>query len=726
MSQKRKSRDEHDVLDEAVQFFTEADGAIRVRGNVPLALSLETLENVSKTKGLSPLHISQLVNCIVTRNYSDTLTAKVVKKLIPSTVVPEKTVLQLVSWMCTNKPSVTIQVLLVRWILLIYDYMDRHVDVHKLYGFLFYFLENQALAHLVSQLLYFMTRREDVRMFRIRRILELQKKIGVQPYLTGLLSLYKLYYPSLVFVSLPKTHKYFFKPLDRKWSVVIQEVQSHNKAIPVEPYLRTDRIHTGKIVTKNKRRPYTNIPISQPMPSPDLPKKASDVSERMKSVPFVQIDNFKDMLTHIEKIEFPSQIGAILNNQLLKHLLCFSSDKVTAARLQYWLYDTLCEEFLYNDSRDYEQNDALLKLLVSFTDFCQEGVPVVDNFLMKYLVFWNGNDHKSHILRLLARYRLHPFGKLNDILLEPLRKLFFSSAVYFKCQVLLALTELLRNYAAYEWPRYIDIFEIQKKKELTGESKYCRSAIFVEEVEKFEPVKVVEELIAYISRLCVLSLQVENNNSLLQHCVLLFLEMVSSLHQLYGVPFVMLSTPEMFYRLTFTENALSLNRVCSILYNYKMAFDSLKEQRKLKKLDAVENDGTDTIPFCNSLLMDMSAAIWRSRPFHKIAPNNPFFNFDPRDIDERIPVKNDCFSIYLYQAMLGFAKKFLRLANIDSKGSGDLKENDPRKIRIHRQKYAAFLEQEHLSGISQFLSTFIKFRSGSLSMASSKMESLHE
>ena len=42
------------------------------------------------------------------------------------------------------------QALLVRWILLVYDVMDSHDQLHGLYGVLFYFLENETMVGITT------------------------------------------------------------------------------------------------------------------------------------------------------------------------------------------------------------------------------------------------------------------------------------------------------------------------------------------------------------------------------------------------------------------------------------------------------------------------------------------------------------------------------------------------------------------------------------------------
>lgn len=58
----------------------------------------------------------------------------------------------------------------------------------------------------MCHLLYYMTRREDVQGFRVQQLLNLQQRVGtLEPPLVGLISIFRLYRPSLVPFLLPKT-----------------------------------------------------------------------------------------------------------------------------------------------------------------------------------------------------------------------------------------------------------------------------------------------------------------------------------------------------------------------------------------------------------------------------------------------------------------------------------------------------------------------------------------
>ena len=61
------------------------------------------------------------------------------------------------------------------------------VPPHLMYDFILFF--RPQLCHL----LYLLTRQNDVQPFRIRMVLDLQKRVGNEPHITALLSCYKLY-----------------------------------------------------------------------------------------------------------------------------------------------------------------------------------------------------------------------------------------------------------------------------------------------------------------------------------------------------------------------------------------------------------------------------------------------------------------------------------------------------------------------------------------------------
>ncbi|XP_013417579.1 centromere protein I [Lingula anatina] len=99
-------------LDDAVAYFTNEDSSTKVRNNLPLSLSLETIEDQAKDNGLGTEHIEALVDVAASSRFPDSVNIRLIKSLIPNDKVTAESFLTAVSWMCTNKPSSNVQVCL--------------------------------------------------------------------------------------------------------------------------------------------------------------------------------------------------------------------------------------------------------------------------------------------------------------------------------------------------------------------------------------------------------------------------------------------------------------------------------------------------------------------------------------------------------------------------------------------------------------------------------------
>ncbi|ELT91244.1 hypothetical protein CAPTEDRAFT_206810 [Capitella teleta] len=123
----------------------------------------------------------------------ETVSGRLIRSLIPSTVIPEDAIINAVSSMCTNALSTALQ------------------------------------CPFVCHLLYLLTRKQDVTAFRVRALLQLQRKMGPQPHLMGLLSLCKLFCPQMVAIVIPKSRRNFFKRIDKAWLAKVKVVQDRQR-----------------------------------------------------------------------------------------------------------------------------------------------------------------------------------------------------------------------------------------------------------------------------------------------------------------------------------------------------------------------------------------------------------------------------------------------------------------------------------------------------------------
>ncbi|XP_064615726.1 centromere protein I-like [Liolophura sinensis] len=125
--------------------ITAAGQTSRQRNSVQLSLDIQIIETQAKESGLPENFFSKIVDVAASKKFAETVSSKLIKCLIPETVVPQDAVLKAISWMCTNIPSVNTQALLIRWINLVFDYIDGKDKIHALYGIIFYFLDSSVL-----------------------------------------------------------------------------------------------------------------------------------------------------------------------------------------------------------------------------------------------------------------------------------------------------------------------------------------------------------------------------------------------------------------------------------------------------------------------------------------------------------------------------------------------------------------------------------------------------
>ncbi|XP_022286896.2 centromere protein I-like isoform X1 [Crassostrea virginica] len=689
-------------IKDAIEYFVKEE-KIKKKGNVQLSLALKTIDDVSRSKGLSAEDIISLIGVAASGCHGNDISCKLIKCLIPASVFPVRAVELAISYMCTSLPSNKVQAMLLRLLIAVFDYIEKKNVFQKLGYLLFYFIENTMLTPYVCHLLSLLTQREDVRLFRVRRLLELQTKLGSQPYIIGLLSTYKLYFPNLVSIVIPSTRKQFFPTRDRQWCSLIREVQDRNQAadtahmqssLELSEKLRATESSIMHGVPPAKRRKVDPIPVIHCSSSKLTVKLSSRLAAMLEErpIPFVQIPDIGTLLRNPVNVELPSQIGAALRSPLFQCFMSYCADLPMTCRFSYWLQDTLCQELLDSTITPacFPRIESILEKLIEFSEFIQEGIPVVDQVLFLYLHVWNGLDFRPQVFRLVTRCRLYPFSVLNENILEPLRKLFVRTSVFIKCQVIMSLTQLLRNYATVEIPRY-------HQKSSEAKPRVC---VFEDTAEVLDPLSTVQELIHFLDRLCTVGLTLENNHSLLLHFTLNFTEWVSESYARYGLPFVYLPSRHIT-KAFLSDNALGPARLCGVTQSYKRNCQLLREDISSNKIESPHFNQKDTVHSLNILILDLCDTLWRKKAFTH-GRIDSYFYFEPGHVDIEA---NDGLSLYLHQAFLPFSVLFLK--------ETQPQENigHPRGIKEYRVLFAEFLQREHIDEIRNFiLNTFMRYR----------------
>ncbi|XP_072033615.1 centromere protein I-like [Amphiura filiformis] len=707
-SRKNSGKAQYEVND-AVKYFTNVSSSTKVRGNLPLSLALTRLEEASQSSGLSAQHIQQLVQVASSSRFSGSVNSRLVKCLIPESVIPEDAVVSAISWMCTNKPSSALQTLLLKWIILTYDLIESRTRLHALYGIIFQFIENDMMCPLVCHLLYLLTRKEDVVGFRVRRLLDLQRRVGIQSHITALLSVYKLYKPHLVSLAVPSTQRVYFRQIDRKWAALVQAAKDRIAAAGRQAESVTDRLHEtltekGPVSKRKRMELVPRVTTSSIMRDAEGAHYRLPGADRTDRVQLQDISSFENLLENLERLELPSQVAAVLRSPYLQHVISCQRQRHMLQRLSLWLFQVLSAEITAEDEN--QRGVELLQLLINFTDFLQVNIPVCETWLADYLLTWNGLDYRPYILRIFTRCRIYQFQKLNDLILEPLRTLFFCSSVFFKCQLAYCFTELLRNYVILELPRYRGYVAMKKVRQAASVQAADHDVddawdpLYEYHEEHFEALQTIQSLIYYVDKVFAVGLQQERDNSLLMHLVLSFYEMVSHIHTKYNVPFTCLPCPGVVYRAVFSSNAMACSRMCSIIARYRNEYSSLKQSSEASNN---MSDLSKQVTALNGYILDISNSLWRHKAF-TTSKTPSVFNMPTEIVNStQVNLPNGSFSVHNHIALVGYARRFL----VETQPEG--KRVHPSLIRgNNRDTYLEFLKTERVDGVVDFISTFIK------------------
>ncbi|NXQ38607.1 CENPI protein, partial [Catharus fuscescens] len=278
---------------------------------------------------------------------------------------------------------------------------------------------------------------------------------GMQSHLQALLSLYKLYCPELVTITLPRKMKSYFRNSEGPWKAAIAAVRQRNQG--TSPLSQAVFLGTSRPQSR-KRKWNTQLVIPASSSSTnnlgeDRQKNSVYLFSTNEFFPVEQLQTFPQLLQNIHRLEFPSQMGSVLTNPLLLHYMNCVKDESIYLRLYYWMGQMLQEECTWCvvDNPCEEEFRSFLETIYKSECFlqasaCFEGFSACEEFLYKTLPLWDGVSCRSEVLKLITWIPLSSSSDLKSYIYDPLAQLFFTSSIYFKCSVLESLKELLQNW----------------------------------------------------------------------------------------------------------------------------------------------------------------------------------------------------------------------------------------------------------------------------------------
>lgn len=630
----RRKKTAEDFFALTLKYFAEVKKGTPVVGNDDFERNLVFLEEMAYSKGLHPEAVSVMLEFAMSCRMGASPCARVLKCLIPSSLVPQEAVVRAVVWLRISKIPVSTQVLFVKWVLTMFDMIDAKDQLRAIYGFIFNFVTDENLCPFICHLLYLLTRKESVQVYRVRRLLELQSKLGRQPFLLHLLSLYKVFSPELVTLCIPSRMKTVFRNHNSPWKSALVAVLKRNASHV------TSSISLSRPASKKRKHCHMELPA---LTSAVNKQSLTQSSHSRKVVPLVQIQSFSQLLKNMHQIELPAQMGSLLGSSLALQYLDCIQDESALLRLNFWLGYALHEEFFSNDGgQNSEEALQFLDKLLSTQHFLQEGFYSTEAFLYKLLNVWDGALMRPQILGLLSNIQVVPSSQINKLLFEPLMQLFLTSTLFFKCGLMECLNNML-----LKWLTWHSVYALEDNLDISINSQTSINIT----LSGFRAS--VMELVHFVGHLATVGLQLEGCHSLLLSFVLDFYETVCDIFLKYGLPLVVMPPPGVFYPALFSTDPVSVDRLAFIMYRYKVNLKSAKNQAKVN--EQTFHISRQTFLEFNHLVAFMVDCLWKSEMFE---PGMGVHLEDKVLLKSKVPNYPTRFNLIYHPAFLSYAVDF--------------------------------------------------------------------
>ncbi|XP_041845295.1 centromere protein I isoform X2 [Melanotaenia boesemani] len=690
LAEKEKRKNEaEDPIVLALKYFAEVEADTPVIGNDELDRNLVLVETVAYRNGLSPEAISVMLEFAMSLKRAMNICVRVLKCLIPATVVPQEAVVRAVVWLNVGNLPISTQVLFIKWVLTIFDMIDGKDQLRAIYGFVFSFITEESLCPFICHLLYLLTRKESVRVFRVRKLLEVQSKLGRQPFLLHLLSLYKVFCPELVTLSIPSRMRSGFKNHISPWKSALTAVQKR-KGLQVESSISLAFTVKDKTSSRKRKRRYLDLPTLSPATNKDA---QTEQTSGRKVVPLAHIHTFAELLENIHHIELPAQMGSLLGSSLALQYLDCVQDESAILRLNFWLGCTLHEEFLFCSDGGGAQNseEALqfLNKLLSAQQFLQEGFSSSDAFLYKFLNVWDGSLLRPEIFGLLSNIPVIPSLQIKSLLFEPLTQLFFTSSLFFKCGLIECLNSML-----LKWLTWHSVYALEDDLDISLNS---HTSINIT-LSGFKDS--VMDLIHFAGHLASVGLQLESCHSLLLSFILDFYETVCDTFVKFGLPLMVMPPPGVFYPALFATDPVSVDRLAYIMHRYKVNLISAKTQEKTAETFHISQQ---TFHEFNHYVVVMVNCLWNSRMFH---PSDDIQVGEELLLKSKVPEYWTSFDLIHHPAFVSYAVDFHQKCWPDGE---DMDLNSIKHSKPWRW-YLEYLFTQGFNGLKDFVQSNIRWK----------------
>ncbi|KXH60690.1 hypothetical protein CSAL01_11230 [Colletotrichum salicis] len=535
--------------------------------------TVEKVASYAFENGLLPEPLSELIDLLTRPNLLDQASLNaILKNLYPATRLSSDVVLRVVGCLGHGelKPSLVLQSNILKWLIMAYHVIEKPAILSQAYAVLFNFLDTAAIRPQLCHLLALITRRKHVRPFRIQAVLNLSRQTGNDPALTGLLRVFKDYYPEIIVSDALRGRASAFKHPDVEWRERLNQIQRDHSQRTAEA---AGQPQNGFSVNHQALRARGNKSSNLP------PVYTSEATET--SVTLEEIDSADRLVQTVEKIELPNQLAAVLADPLLQKFVALKKDDAASKRVVHWI-DAVLEDVL-NGNADDKSFAETMEMLEEYVARVKQTPPVVLQFLTKLFTTWNGVDAQDSILGILQYAPLVAFdGKRSDL---PLEKCLPPTA-----ESQLALLKLYQNLLR-RWTFILNSLD---------------------QIPKDASVSAFFAVMEHASIIALNVVQASPSTAVHGGVLDLYEQAAASISDPTLQPLLRIANPpaQLIYLLFFSHSLANVSRLCTVLAIYKKGFEMAMSRRQPTTY------APSYVNHFNGYLMDICNCLWRGKAFN--------------------------------------------------------------------------------------------------------------
>ncbi|KAH8200285.1 hypothetical protein TruAng_005558 [Truncatella angustata] len=550
-----------DLLQDSISDVTQAAKIPAKRRGASIKATVETLASECYDKGVLPDALKELVDLIITPSHLDQASLNnILRNLYPATQIDPEIVINVIGCLGHGalKPSLPIQGALLKWLIMVHHIVGEQGVLPKLYAVLFNLLDTAAIRH--------------VRPYRIQAVLALSRQTGNDPALTGLLRVFKNYYPEIIVGDATRGKASAFKHPDPQWRQRLDEIQQRH----VQSLQERNQPRDAFRVTRRLGNSHGKVNAI-----PDV--HTSHAHE--DSITLEEIETVDGLVSNLEKIELPNQLISVLADPLLQKLMLMKPDSASEERISNWLM-SYADEISRDEATSLAELTGFLETLQDYASTTKNLPSAVLSFFVSYLNVWDGKQARQYVLHILSYATLpeHSFSDLYESIFATLERKVLDGSADSQLDVLGCYIALLQHWT---------------------------TSLISQRSFRISSTAAISELISHANKLCLTVAQTSSCTP--THSVVLdFYEAVAYIasHTILRKSVRIVIPPSaLVYILHFSSSPTTTSRLCGVLSRYKQGFQAAMASSRSDYTTAYINE-------FNGFLMDVCNCLWRSRAFN--------------------------------------------------------------------------------------------------------------